>query len=435
VIRALLLTALVAALLPAAAQARGRDPKFFGGVVADVPAGTQIRALGLAPGRAWIATLRYGGGPVLHWNRTHVIFWQPAGSGLAFDPGYEQLISTFLGDVAADSRSATNVYGLSGQYSDAGGPAAYDSVSAGAVLASDPLPANGCTEPLPRPPGSLIEGGPGWSRCLTDLQLVDEIRSVIRTQRLPTTRNDIYFLVTPSGLGSCESGGPAYCALGGSTPGSYCGYHSVDADGLLYAVIPYNAVPGHCQSGNPRPNESTADPAISTLSHEHNETVTDPLGDAWIDPVTNKEDGDACITEFGPDVGGSGATAFNEVVHGGHYYLQEEWSNDDGSCRPRDETDRLTFTAPARPRAHKAATFTAHARDPDGSIVAYDWSFGDRGTGHSRTPSHTFKRPGVYQVVLRTTDRAGNWTFASATVRVEKGSGWDPKRRRGKREP
>ena len=58
--------------------------------------------------------------------------------------------------------------------------------------------------------------------------------------------------------------------------------------GLLYAVIPYNAVPGHCQSDNPRPNSSTADPALSTLSHEHIETVTDPDGDAWTDPPARR---------------------------------------------------------------------------------------------------------------------------------------------------
>ena len=76
--------------------------------------------------------------------------------------------------------------------------------------------------------------------------------------------------------------GSSSCALGGSATG-YCGYHSETANGILYAVIPYNAVPGHCQSSNPRPNASTADPTISTISHEHNETVTDPDGNAWID--------------------------------------------------------------------------------------------------------------------------------------------------------
>ena len=90
---------------------------------------------------------------MLHSNRTHVIFWEPAGSGLSFDPGYESLIETFLIDVAADSHRTTNVYGLSGQYRDSDGPAAYDSTYGGAVLANDPLPPNGCTEPPTGPPG------------------------------------------------------------------------------------------------------------------------------------------------------------------------------------------------------------------------------------------------------------------------------------------
>jgi len=38
--------------------------------------------------RARVADLRvlpYQGGPVLHWNRTHLIFWAPEGSGLTFE--------------------------------------------------------------------------------------------------------------------------------------------------------------------------------------------------------------------------------------------------------------------------------------------------------------------------------------------------------------
>ena len=58
---------------------------------------------------------------------THLIFWEPAGSGLTYDAGYQSLIERFLSDVAADSRMPTNIYGLSGQYRDSVGPAAYDS--------------------------------------------------------------------------------------------------------------------------------------------------------------------------------------------------------------------------------------------------------------------------------------------------------------------
>jgi hypothetical protein len=382
----------------AGAQARG-----IGGLIADIPTGGHVHTTSGA--RA--ASLDYGGGPVLHANRTHLIFWQPTGSGLTFDSGYESLIERFLAGVAADSHRPTNVYSLTGQYSDAQGPAVYNSTYAGAVIATDPLPASDCTEP---------STGPGWSACLIDQDLQNEIQNVVSADHLPTGADDVYFLVTPSGLGDCIDSTSSSCALGGSGTG-YCGYHSQTSGGLLYAVIPYNAVPGHCQSNNPRPNGSTADPAISTISHEHNEVITYPQTDAWIDGAGN-ENGDLCITNFGPILGGSAGSAWNEVIGGGHYFLQEEWSNDDTSCQARDESNPVSFSVPARLTAGRLAAFLARASDPDGGIAAYTWFWGDGGSGRHRLGAHAFRRAGSYRVVLRTTDSAGNWAFYTRTVRV-----------------
>jgi hypothetical protein len=390
---------------PAAPAARPHV-KSFGGVVPDVPSRTIVHARAMAHA----ADLPYGGGPVLHANRTHLIFWRPSGSGMSFDPGYISSIETFLKRVAADSRKSTNVYGLTGQYHDAGGPAAYNSTYGGAVDVSDPLPPNGCTEPA--------TGPPLWLHCLDDNQLEAEIQHVINADHLPTAEADVYFLITPNGLGSCESQGPDNCALGGSADGSYCGYHSSSPDGtILYAIIPYNAVPGHCQSSNPRPNGNTADPTISTISHEHSEMVTDPLGDAWIDGSGN-ENGDLCISDFGPNLGGLADSAFNEVIHGGRYYLQEEWSNDDASCQPRDEPDSVSVSAPRRARVGAEVTFTASASDPDGRIASYVWFFGEGRPGRRRRSWHAFKRAGSYRVVLRTTDSSGNYAYSSRSVRI-----------------
>jgi hypothetical protein len=394
---------LAAALMAIAAPAA--TAKTFAGIARDVPTGAVIHAHAAA---ARHANLPYAGGPVLHSNRTHVIFWAPAGSGLGFDPGYQSLIETFLLDVAADSHRTTNVYGLSGQYTDGDGPAAYDSSYDGSVVATDPLPANGCTEPPMT--------GPGWAVCLTDAQLEAEIGQVIAADQLPTGSRDVYFLVTPAGLGSCTDASSTSCALGGSASG-YCGYHAETGGGIAYAVIPYNAVPGHCQSGNPRPNLSTADPTISTISHEHNEMVTDPEGDAWIDGHGN-EDGDLCLTSFGPRLSGPGHTAWNETIHGGHFYLQEEWSNADSACEPRAKPDALWFASTRFPGRGHFLSFTAHGSDPQGEIVAFDWSFGDGRAASGRRVSHTFKLPGIYQVVLRATDSWGNWAFALRTVHV-----------------
>lgn len=397
-----LLGALFAVLL--SAQTAAAQGGFFG-IDRDVPTGAHVQAHTASHSQ----TLPYGGGRVLHSNRTHLIFWQPAGSGLAFDPGYEQLIGTFLADVAADSHKTTNTYSLSGQYSDSQGPAAYASTYGGPVLDSDPLPPNGCTEPAAT--------GPGWTVCLTDDQLQMEIETVIAADHLPTTNHDIYFLVTPDGFGSCTDSTSSSCALGGSATG-YCGYHSETTSGILYAVIPYNAVAGHCQSNNPRPNASTADPAISTVSHEQNETVTDPDGNAWID-AQGDEEADLCLTNFGPALGGAPGREWNESINGGHFYLQELWSDADSACEQRAKPDSLSFGLTRHPDVPRWVSFLARGSDPDGHMVGFQWFFGDGRGAFGRRASHTFKSPGTYRVLLRATDSWGNWAFSARIVRVK----------------
>lgn len=404
---------LAIAIAPAAHTATA---KTFGGLVPDIPPGGHaphsIRA------RAATANLPYHGGPVMHSNRTHVIFWTPAGSPLTYDPGYQQQVTTFLARVARDSHKTTNVYSLSGQYRDASGPAAYDSTYAGAFTDTQPLPANGCTEP----PGPAAGGtGPGWTVCLSDQQLVSELHRVTSAKQLPVSARDLYFLVLPAGFGVCEGSGPPGCALGGSDDnGSFCGYHFSDG-ALLYAVIPYNAVDGHCQSNQPRPNLSTADPTISTVSHEHNEAVTDPTGTGWVDGVN--ENGDLCIdmTDHPPPaLGGTGTSRFSQVIGGAHYWLQEEWSNADHSCQAAAQPSSAAFRAPSAIRTGQTVTFTASARTGRARPKAYDWFFGSRGRGRGRVFTHAFTAAGAYRLVLRVTDTWGNWAYAVRNVTVTK---------------
>ena len=42
--------------------------------------------------------------------------------------------------------------------------------------------------------------------------------------------------------------------------------------------------------------------------------------------------------------------------------------------------------------------------DPDGSIVSYDWDFGDGNSGGGLTADHTYAAAGTYSVVLTVTD-------------------------------
>ncbi len=61
--------------------------------------------------------------------------------------------------------------------------------------------------------------------------------------------------------------------------------------------------------------------------------------------------------------------------------------------------------------------------DPDGAIVDYAWTFGDKTGGAGVTVSHTFTAPGYYTVYLRVTDDGGKVHSVSQVVPASDGSG------------
>ncbi len=56
--------------------------------------------------------------------------------------------------------------------------------------------------------------------------------------------------------------------------------------------------------------------------------------------------------------------------------------------------------------------------DADGTIEAYEWSFGDGGTSTAANPQHTYAASGTYTVSLRVTDDDGSATEVSQPVSV-----------------
>jgi hypothetical protein len=303
-------TALVAALLlvfviPAAASAAPKETHNPAGNILGV---VHARAAGKLGGNG---NLTYHNGRVMHANTVHAIYWVP--NGYSVSPNYRSVIDGFFANVASDSGAASNVYYSDTQYYDLTAPIAYSSQFAGSVVDTNPFPASGCRDRY-------------TSVCLTDAQLQSEVTRERSANSWPSGLNDIYFIFTPKNVGSCFGSSCAYSY--------FCAYHSQIGSGntaTLYANMPYAAyVPSACGAGQ-SPNGDDADSTLNVTSHEHNETITDPLGTAWFDRNGN-ENGDKCAWSFGTALGSTATGAYNQVIGTGRYYLQQEWSNRSSGC-------------------------------------------------------------------------------------------------------
>ena len=74
---------------------------------------------------------------------------------------------------------------------------------------------------------------------------------------------------------------------------------------------------------------------------------------------------------------------------------------------------------PSTPSANASIQFDAHqSRDPDGSIVSFDWDFGDGSTGTDMYCSHTFLSGGYRNVTLTVTDDKNESTSLTIEIYV-----------------
>jgi PKD repeat protein len=401
--------------------------------------------------------LNYNGGPVLHSSDPYLIFWTPSGESMP--TGFEALLERYFTGVAADSSNATNVYAVDRQFTDSAGFADYQqnfSVSSQSIVDTQqypPLDATNCqdtSEPT----------------CLTDAQLQSEVQRLITADGLPgdgststqeLSRNaPIYFVVLPADVNVCFGGGG-----GGATTCSdnaFCAYHSsftdTSSDSVLYAAIPTvneASNPKSCQyDGNTavqEPNGNVADVVIKYMSHEDNETITDPLGTAWWNTTSGNEDGDNCNfygsfdpakgynpNAFAPTLGGSAGTGnpypagnlYNQLIDSYPYYTQSEWSNGDGNCEMQPTAGTITpsFTVPAGPNAvGSALSFDPASSTSTNSLSSETWDFGDGTTpvfhvGSPAAVSHTYAHAGTYDVKLTLVDNRGNLARSSQSISV-----------------
>jgi hypothetical protein len=277
--------------------------------------------------------LVYHGGPVMSSNTNYTFYWAPSASP-AYAAGYQTGVNKYMEDLAHDSGGNQNVDSVATQYTEEGGEAAnYDSHFGGALIDTTPYPASGCAAaPI----------------CLTDGQIQAEIKSYVKAHGLPQGLAHEYFLLTPPGVESCFSSTSTECSAGTATA-AFCAYHGAIATSggtIVYANDPYVLGIEGCDSSE-HPNGPSDAALLGGLSHEHNESTTDPELNAWFGPEGN-ENGDKCRTfsdasEYGTPLGEApDGSRYNQLVNGAEYFYQQEWSNQGSTCLQRLSIAALT---------------------------------------------------------------------------------------------
>jgi PKD repeat protein len=90
------------------------------------------------------------------------------------------------------------------------------------------------------------------------------------------------------------------------------------------------------------------------------------------------------------------------------------------TVHPKPQPPMASFTySPSQPKVGESVSFDASSSsDPDGSIVKYEWNFGDGGTGSGRIAYHSYSSARSYTVTLKVTDNDGLTNSTSKAVTV-----------------
>ena len=366
----------------------------------------------------------YNGGPVMPSNTDYMVLWSPKGLS-AYPKGYVSGLKTFFTGLAHDSGGHQNVDSVSAQYQDSTGAfARYQTTFGGALVDTDPYPASQCPAAAP------------VKACLTDPQIQTELEHFVASHHLKTDLSHEYFLLTPPHVEGCFSNNanasPPYGGCSAGEPGNlalFCAYHqqTTPSPMLFYADDPFDATNPGCEDGNNPTGNIAGGEIQGGLSHEQNESVSDPIpNDAWTNGFgahQGQEIGDQCEGQFGTPLGTHNGAKYNQVINGHFYWFQEEWSNQTHSC-----VQRLT-PAKARPVAKLMVTagsgltlkFDAHGSSAPGGVAEYVWQFNDANgaqTIDQKTPaiSHTFPSAGAYSVGLTVMTKNGTSTGNAGIV-------------------
>ncbi|OAI39509.1 hypothetical protein AYO39_02725 [Actinobacteria bacterium SCGC AG-212-D09] len=320
------------------------------------------------------SNLEYSGGPIMPANTNYTFYWSPSGLS-AYPTEYTSGINQYLTDLGHDSGGHQNVDSVSAQYNDSSGMfSAYKSHFGGQIVDTDPYPSSQC--PV----------APPTTHCLTDAQIQTEIGSYLNAHGLPRDLRHEYFFLTPPNVENCfdndpnDPNGPfGGCSASEAVNPVYCAFHSSSLASpiFVYAVDPFVSGNPGCDDGN-HPNGVSDGALEGGLSHEHNESITDPLPNStWTDIADQTgEIGDKCDGSNGSPLGIHNGADYNQVINGHFYWYQEEWSNQGTTCLQRFTMSGSPPTASFKSALQSGLTnkFTGSA---SAGVTRFNWQWND----------------------------------------------------------
>jgi PKD repeat protein len=137
---------------------------------------------------------------------------------------------------------------------------------------------------------------------------------------------------------------------------------------------------------------------------------------------------------FGDGATASGVTTVHAYAAAGSYAVQLTVTDNGGITNTASTTALITDGAGlqspvARPAGPYQGTPSASvafdgsaSSDADGTIVSYDWRFGDGGIAAGAKPTHVYNAAGTYTVTLTVTDDSGRTGTASTTATIKAGN-------------
>ena len=149
---------------------------------------------------------------------------------------------------------------------------------------------------------------------------------------------------------------------------------------------------------------------LSSTSGKHNVTIIDPrLNKAYTMINVTKSSGDS----GGGGSGGGGGGGGSGGSGGGGWVSQ-----------PTNTPPTAIFNCTSvKPVCFSPVAFDAkNSLDVDGSIIKYDWSYGDGSKNTTSNPktAHIYNKAGDYKVALIVSDNGGSSDIFSATIQVGK---------------